>query len=225
MGQQEEALIILEKLKKTNKGEKITQSINSAIKNAQKNTINYRRHTMNIYLAKHLKAIAQNQALDTNFIPEIETINAQTGIKSLIFKEALNNISDSPETSLTLLDAILDYVPKDGSALQLKGEAFVALKKNKQQTWSLSDPKMKELPKQHLSQFLNCWRRKQNESVSLNHLKKQLHFTSKNILNTILFPAIPKALNPSSNKSSLRMKTSSTLNCGNISCSCNSTLY
>ena len=197
MGQQEEALIILEKLKKTNKGEKITQSINSAIKNAQKNTINYRRHTMNIYLAKHLKAIAQNQALDTNFIPEIETINAQTGIKSLIFKEALNNISDSPETSLTLLDAILDYVPKDGSALQLKGEAFVALKKNQQaiQTWSYLVRSKNEGIAQTASQSISKLLAKKAKRISFSQSpQKAITFYIKEHFKYHLIPSNTKSI-------------------------------
>ena len=68
IGRQNEALKILAELQKTNKGEKITQSINTAIKNSQKNTKNYRQTKLNIYLANHIKAIAKSYKLKIDFL-------------------------------------------------------------------------------------------------------------------------------------------------------------
>ena len=108
-GEQAKALRILEELKQTNKGAKITQEIESAILDAQKSTKNYRATKFNIYLAKHLQSTSKSHKINTTFLPDIETINAQSRVKALIFKEALNALPDNPETSLTLLNAILAF--------------------------------------------------------------------------------------------------------------------
>jgi len=132
VGKQAEALKILEELKKSNTGKKITISIDEAIENAQNNNKTYRQTKFNVYLAKHLSAIAALQGLDTKFMPSLDSINARSRIKSLIYKKALDTLPYSAEKSLALLNVILDYVHDDGAALQLKGEALVALKKSNQ---------------------------------------------------------------------------------------------
>ena len=71
-GRQNEALKILEELKKVNKGEKITKSINMAIKNAQKNNRNYRQTIVNFHLAMHIKAICINQRLTQNLFQALK---------------------------------------------------------------------------------------------------------------------------------------------------------
>ena len=125
VGKQAEALKILEELKKSNTGKKITKSIDEAIENAQNNNKTYRQTKFNVYLAKHLSAIAALQGLDTKFMPSLDSINARSRIKSLIYKKALDTLPYSAEKSLALLNVILDYVHDDGAALH-SGEALVA---------------------------------------------------------------------------------------------------
>ena len=197
MGRQNEALKILEELKKVNKGEKITKSINMAIKNAQKNNKNYRQTILNFHLAMHIKAICINQQINTKFIPGTETINAQSKVKSLIYKEAVSAISENPDLSLTFLNAILDYFPNDGAALQLKGEALAALKKCDQaiQIWSIiahSDNKeAAQIASESISKLLSIKAKKISSSQSP---QKAINFYIAKHLKLHLTPSPTKRL-------------------------------
>ena len=197
MGEQAKALRILEELKQTNKGEKITQEIESAILDAQKRTKNYRATKFNIYLAKHLQSTSKSHKINTTFLPDIENINAQSRVKALIFKEALNALPDNPEASLNLLNAILAFVPKDGAALQLKGEALIGLKKSNQaiQIWAdLSQSKNKEIAKtasESISKFLA---RKAKRISAHQSPLKAINFYIEEHLNNHLIPTPTKII-------------------------------
>ena len=131
MGQQAKALELLNDLKKSNKGDKITNSINKSIEDIRKKT---RRHQsrIKIYLAIQVKATAKSNNLKTKFMPEIHNINDKTNIKSLAFKEAQATLIKNPQASLDIIDSILDYFPGDLAALQLKGETLAALNHNEE---------------------------------------------------------------------------------------------
>ena len=127
MGQQLKALKLLKDLKKENKGEKITNSINKNIEKIKENPKRFQAKT-NIFLAKQARSIAKGSDLKTRFTPEINNIKANTKIKRLIFNEARSALDTNPQTSLHLVDSILDYFPDDLASLQLKGEVLFALK-------------------------------------------------------------------------------------------------
>ena len=197
MGQQGEALKILEELKKNNKGEKINESIDAAVKNAQKNTKNYRQHIFNVYLANHIKAIGENQKINTEFVPNVETINAQSKVKSLIFKEALNIITENPEKSLILLNAILDYSPGDGAALQLKCEALVALKQSEKaiQIWvRLAQFNNKELAQAASESFSKFLTKKAKRISSSRSPQEAITFYIKEHFKHHFTPSITKGI-------------------------------
>ena len=137
IGKRSDAIIILERLKENNHGEKITNSINKALNEINTKNKPNQQLKFNIYLANHLKSISKNQDLELKFLPQTNTINANTKVKTLIFNEALKLIKSQPQESLILLNAILDFAPEDGASLQLKGEALAALKQNEKaiQIW------------------------------------------------------------------------------------------
>ena len=138
MGRQEEALDILRKLQKSATGEKLTKSIKNSIKNIlkcpQKN-----RAKINIYLATQTQALAKHNSLETKYTPDPSSSEAGTKAKSLVFKDALDAFSVDPNASLVLLNSILDYFPKDGASLQLKGEIYSALNRDNEaiSTWKI----------------------------------------------------------------------------------------
>ena len=137
IGKRSDAIIILERLKENNHGEKITNSINKALNEINSKSKPNQQLKFNIYLANHLKSISKNQDLELKFLPQTNTINANTKVKTLIFNEALKLIKSQPQESLILVNAILDFAPEDGASLQLKGEALAALKQNEKaiQIW------------------------------------------------------------------------------------------
>lgn len=139
IGQRSDAISILERLKESNHGERITKSINKALNEINTQNKPQQQLKFNIYLTNHLKSITKGQDLELNFLPQINTINATTKVKTLIFNEALKLIETQPQETLILTNAILDYAPEDGASLQLKGEALAALKQNEKaiQTWKL----------------------------------------------------------------------------------------
>ena len=130
MGQSEKALEMLNDLKKTNAGEKISNSI-------QENIIAIKREAKdaqvktNIYLTKQALALAKGNNLKTLFIPSVKSLNQKTNAKTLVFKEARASLAKNPQACLALTDSILDYFQGDLAALQLKGEALSALKDEK----------------------------------------------------------------------------------------------
>lgn len=138
MGRQEEALDILRKLQQSATGEKLTKSIKNSIKNIlkypQKN-----RAKINIYLATQAQALARHNSLETKYTPEPGSSEAGTKAKSLVFKDALDAFSVDPTASLVLLNSILDYFPRDGASLQLKGEIYSALNRDNEaiSTWKI----------------------------------------------------------------------------------------
>ena len=139
IGQRSDAIIILRRLKESNHGERITTLIKKAMKEIITQNEPQQQLKFNIYLTNHLKSITKDQDLELNFLPQINTINASTKVKTLIFNEALKLIETQPQETLILTNAILDYAPEDGASLQLKGEALAALKQNEKaiQTWKL----------------------------------------------------------------------------------------
>jgi len=175
IGQQREALKILEEIKKINKGEKITKSIDIAIKNAQKGTNNYRQTNLNIYLAKHLRAKARKLKVDTEFIPDAQIIDARSGIKSLIYKAALNALPKNPEATINFLDVILDFIPKDGASLLLKGEALFTLKKaNKAiQLWAIVAQSNNEKNAQEASKKISKFLARRARKISASQSPQQ----------------------------------------------------
>ena len=126
IGQKKQALNILKELSRTNKGEKITSSINKSTEDIKKET-HHSKHQMNIFLAKQSIIMANCNSLRINFIPPISRIKANTNIKQLVFKEARTAIKKNPRASLDLTNTILDYFENDLAALQLKGEALSEL--------------------------------------------------------------------------------------------------
>ena len=98
---------------------------------------------------------------------------------------------------MTLLDAILDYVPKDGSALQLKGEAFVALKKNQQaiQTWSYLVRSKNEGIAQTASQSISKLLAKKAKRISFSQSpQKAITFYIKEHFKYHLIPSNTKSI-------------------------------
>ena len=127
LGQQAKALTILNDLKKVNKGEKITNSINNNIQEIKENPKHFQAKK-HIFLAKQARSIANGSGLKIRFIPEIKNVKPNAKIKPLIFNEARSALDINPQASLYLVDSILDYFPSDLASLQLKGEALFALK-------------------------------------------------------------------------------------------------
>ena len=137
MGQHSEAIKIIEKLHKSNKGEKITRAIDQALneinqRNKQQNQFNF-----NIYLSKHLACLSEGQGIEFKYVPKSRTIGRNTKVKALIFKESLELFQNNPQHTLLLLNCILDFAPNDGASLQLKAEALDALKRSNEaiQIW------------------------------------------------------------------------------------------
>ena len=121
MGHKAEALDILEKLQKETKDIGIKITIRKTIENIQKSPKpNLSR--VNKYLAIQSNAVAKANSLETKFIPDTKNIKADAKLKSLIYKEALVCLDENASTALSLINSILDYFPKDGASLQLKGE-------------------------------------------------------------------------------------------------------
>ena len=149
LGQQVKALKLLNDLKKGNKGEKITNSINNNIEEIKEKPKRFQAKT-NIFLAKQARSIANGNDLKARFIPETKRIKSNTKIKSLIFNEARSALNINPQASLYLVDSILDYFPGDLASLQLKGEALFALKQTDEaiQIWKdLTDSKNENIAK------------------------------------------------------------------------------
>ena len=124
MGQQEKALDILNELKKANKGEKLTSSIDKNIEGIKKNSKQYQFKSKTC-LAKQSKLLAKASKLKLQ-LPE--KINEKTNVKALVFKQARACLSDNPQACLSLVNSILDYFPGDLASLQLKGEVFAETK-------------------------------------------------------------------------------------------------
>ena len=161
MGQKSAALDILRNLKKTAKGLKLTNSINQSIEDIKKNAKHHQSKSK-FYLAKQAKLIARTSDLDPEFIPEPRNVDNKTHIKFLVFRKARSVLEEKPKASLYLVDSILDYFQGDLAALQLKGEALAALRRNEEaiQIWknlahskdeNISN-KARELISQNLSQ-------------------------------------------------------------------------
>ena len=129
MGQQKEALGLLEHLKKTSKSKQLINSINANINWINSNS-KLHKSKSNLYLAKQTRAIAACNNLDNTFLPEDKEINQKTRIKFLIFRKARAILTEKPQACLRLVDSILDYFQGDLAALLLKGEALATLKKN-----------------------------------------------------------------------------------------------
>ena len=129
MGRQNEALRLLDELKKESKGEKLLNSIEKKtveLKNGQKQI----QLKSKIYLAKQSALMAINYGVKEKFLPESKNISPKTNIKSLVFKQARASLDKIPEATLALCSSILDYAPGDLASLQLKGEALAALKQS-----------------------------------------------------------------------------------------------
>ena len=136
MGRKTEALDILKKLQKETKGWKITNTINKTIENIQKKS-SKSLLKVNIYLAKQSKAVAKANSLETKFIPDLANVEANMKLKSLVYKEAMVCLSENTSAALSLINSILDYFPKDGASLQLKGEILCTLNRSNEalQIW------------------------------------------------------------------------------------------
>ena len=129
MGHKAEALDILEKLQKETKDIRIKITIRKTIENIQKSPKpNLSR--VNKYLAIQSNAVAKANSLETKFIPDTKNIKADAKLKSLIYKEALVCLDENASIALSLINSILDYFPKDGASLQLKGEILCILNRS-----------------------------------------------------------------------------------------------
>ena len=133
MGRQNEALCILDKLKKENKGEKLSKSIDKRVENLRK-SLKQNQLKLKFYLAKESKLIAITKDPKTKFSPELKNIDSKTNVKTLVFKQARASLARSPEATHDLCSLILGYFPGDLASLQLKGEALAALKQDDEAT-------------------------------------------------------------------------------------------
>lgn len=126
MGQKASALRILNEIKKSAKGKKISTSINNTIADIKRQP-KADPSKSNAFLLQQARAIAKSHGLETQFIPEANNISPKINVKSSIFNEAITSLANSPRASLSLVNSILDYFPSDGSSLQLKADALAAL--------------------------------------------------------------------------------------------------
>ena len=114
IGQKKQALNILRELTKTNKGEKITNSINKSTEDIKKET-HHSKHQMNIFLAKQ-SIIMANCNSQESISSHPLAASANTNIKQLT--RSTHAIKKS-QSSLDLTNTI--YIENDLAALQLKG--------------------------------------------------------------------------------------------------------
>lgn len=129
MGQPQKALELLEELKKTNKGEKLTANINNKIKTISENQ-QHHQFRSRLYLARQALLSAKHNSINPGFIPKINQIDHETDVKHLVFKQTREVLENHPQASLDLTNTILDFFPGDLAALQLQGEALAALKRS-----------------------------------------------------------------------------------------------
>lgn len=223
MGQKSAALDILRELKKTTKGVKLTNSINENIEDIKKNAQLHQSRSQ-LYLAKQSKLFARSNGLDPEFIPELNKIDDKTRVKFLVFRKARSVIEEKPQASLCLVDSILDFSQGDLAALQLKGEALAALKRNDEaiQTWknlahsqneSFAD-KGRDLISQSLSQKAKQISKSKSPKAALSffikeHLKLKLTPTINNEVEKILIklePSNPDSSNPELQSHQLKLQ-------------------
>ena len=137
MGQKASALSILNEIKKSAKGNKISTSINNTITDIKRQP-KVDPSKSNLFLLQQSRAIAKSHGLETQFIPETNNISPKINVKSSIFNEAISSLANSPRASLGLVNSILDYFPSDGASLQLKADALAALNRGDEaiQIWT-----------------------------------------------------------------------------------------
>ena len=126
MGQQSQALIILNELNAQHEGEKLRNAIKENIEDIKKRAKHYQLRAK-FYLVKQSRLSAQKNELNLQFIPETNQVSQKAKIKALVFKEARSCLNQHPEACLGLTNTLLDYFPNDLAALLLKGEALDAL--------------------------------------------------------------------------------------------------
>lgn len=126
MGRKREAIRCLEGLRKTIKNPKIQSSIKQSI-DAFNSASKDQKQELQIYMAEQARRIAKANQLDILFIPKKNEFNNQTNLEGLILKQAQSALPDNPTATLNLTNAILDYFPDNGWALQKKGEALTLL--------------------------------------------------------------------------------------------------
>ena len=146
MGQHLTALELLEDLNQGIKNPEIKDRIKES-KDKLNSEADYYNSRKTFYLTKQARIVTSASSIDVQHIPEDISAHSETEIKSLIFKEAVSCLDESPESSLWLANSILDYYPGDGASLQLKGESLAALEREHEaiQSWKkLTDSENRE---------------------------------------------------------------------------------
>lgn len=126
MGRKREAIKCLEGLRKTIKNPKTQSAIRQSMDTFNK-TSKEQKQELRTYMAEQARRIAKANQLDILLIPKKNEFNNQTNLEGLILKQAHSALPDNPTATLNLTNAILDYFPENGWALQKKGEALTLL--------------------------------------------------------------------------------------------------
>ena len=165
MGQHSTAIELLEDLNQGIKNPEIKDRIKEC-KDKLNSEADYYVSRKTFYLTIQAMIVISASSIDVQHMSEDIIAKTEPEIKSLIFKEAISCLDESPETSLWLANSILDYYPGDGASIQLKGESLAALEREREaiQSWKkLTDSENKEIAT------------KASESISKTLTKMALH--------------------------------------------------